>query len=345
MKITGTAVKLASLTLVLMLCTLGIIVVFGQLRFDRTTGYSAVFANATGLRAGQFVRSSGVEIGKVARVDLIDEGRLALVDFRIDDALTLSDSSTAQIRYADLIGNRYLEIQRGAGGDGRLLPPGSTIPIERTQPALDLDALIGGFKPLFRALDPQKVNTIASAIISAFEGQGGTVADILDQTAQLTAALADRDRTLGEVIANLNTVLDTTVAHHEQFGQLIGDLRGLIGGLKNRADPLAQASEHISNAAGTLADLLSDERPVVADTVIHAETILQPLNDRRSELSDLMPKLSEAFQILGRMGGLYGNFFNFFLCDVTLRLNGLQPGGPVREVKVATQPSGRCTPR
>ena len=74
MKITGTAIKLGAFSLVLLLFTAIIIVVFGQLRFDRTTGYSAIFKNASGLRAGQFVRASGVEVGKVDKVELIDGG-------------------------------------------------------------------------------------------------------------------------------------------------------------------------------------------------------------------------------------------------------------------------------
>ena len=43
MKITGTAIKLGAFALVLLLFTAIIIVVFGQMRFDRTTGYSAIF--------------------------------------------------------------------------------------------------------------------------------------------------------------------------------------------------------------------------------------------------------------------------------------------------------------
>ena len=65
--------------------------------------------------------------------------------------------------------------------------------------------MIGGFRPLFRALDPDKVNNIAQSIITVFQGQGGTINDILDQTGQLTSALADRDQAIGEVIRNLNT--------------------------------------------------------------------------------------------------------------------------------------------
>ena len=155
-----------------------------------------------------------MEVGKVNKVRLVDGGRRVRVDFAVDRSLPLYQSTTAQIRYANLIGDRYLELKRGEGeGADRVLPPGGLIPLARTQPALDLDALIGGFRPVFRALDPEKVNTIASAIITVFQGQGGTINDILDQTAQLTSALADRDQAIGEVVKNLNTVLDTTVKH------------------------------------------------------------------------------------------------------------------------------------
>lgn len=346
MRTTGTAIKLGAFSLVLLMFTAVIVIVFGQIRFDRTSAYSAEFSNASGLRAGQFVRASGVEVGKVSKVQLIDGGQRVRVHFDVDRTLPLYQSTTAQIRYQDLIGNRYLELQRGQGeGADRVLPPGGFIPLARTTPALDLDALIGGFKPLFRALDPDKVNNIAQSIITVFQGQGGTINDILDQTAQLTNALADRDQAIGEVITNLNTVLDTTVKHQKEFDQTVNNFEVLITGLKNRADPLGQSVADISNAAGTLGDLLADNRPVLKDTIGHLETIQQPLIDEQAQVEDTLSKVPNALKIIGRAGGVYGDFFNFYLCDLNLKLNGLQPGGPVRTVKVFTQPTGRCTPQ
>src|SRR4029079_4618913 len=143
------------------------------------------------------------------------------------------------------------------GGDNdRRMPAGGTIPVEHTEPALDLDALIGGFRPVFRSLDPDKVNTIAQSIITIFQGQGGTINDILDQTASLTSALADRDQAIGEVIRNLNTVLDTTVKHQQQFDATVQDFEKLITGLKNRKDPIASSVADISEAAGASDDPL-----------------------------------------------------------------------------------------
>ena len=343
MKFTGTAIKLAAFSLVLLLFTVFIIVVFGQIRFDRTTGYSAIFSSASGLRSGQFVRASGVEVGKVAKVELIDGGHQVKVDFNVDRSLPMFDGTTATIRYLNLIGDRYLDLKRGES-DTRL-PAGGTIPIEHTQPALDLDALIGGFRPVFRALDPDKVNNIAQSIVTIFQGQGGTINDILDQTASLTSTLAERDQAIGEVITNLNTVLDTTVKHQKQFDETVQNLEVLITGLKNRADPIADATVQISDAAGSLADLLANNRPLLKPTLSYLEGIQQPLIDQRQEVSDYLASLPPTLKILGRAGGIYGDFFNFYACDISLKLNGLQPGGPVRTVKVTSQPSGRCTPQ
>ena len=343
MRITGTAIKLGAFSLVLLLFTAIIVVVFGQMRFDRTTGYSAIFSNSSGLRAGQFVRASGVEVGKVKDVKLIEGGSKARVDFDVDRSLELFEESTASVRYLNLIGDRYLELKRG--DSDRRMPSGGTIPVERTEPALDLDALIGGFRPLFRALDPEKVNTIAQSIITVFQGQGGTINDILDQTASLTSTLADRDQAIGEVIRNLNTVLDTTVRHQEQFDETLVNFERLITGLKNRADPIASSVADISDAAGTVADLLTDNRPLLQDTVGYLDAVLQPLVDQKDQLNDILSRLPSALKIIGRAGGIYGDFFNFYLCDISLKLNGLQPGGPVRTVRVTSQPSGRCTPK
>ncbi len=346
MSIRGTLIKLGIVSTILALCTALLVVVFGQLRFQRFNVYSAEFSNGSGLKPGQFVRAGGVEVGKVKSVELAENGQRVTVQMNVDKSLPLYQSSTAQIRYANLIGERYVNLDRGTGdGADKVLPPGGLIPLARTQPALDLDALIGGFKPLFKALDPEKVNNIATSLVTVFQGQDGTVANILSQTAQLTSTLADRDRAIGEVITNLNTVLSTVNRHQKEFDSTVSNLEVLITGLKNRADPIADAIADISTASGTLAGLLSDDRPLLQQTIGKLETLQQPFADQPEKLEKLLNEYPPAINLIGRAGGVYGDFFNFYLCDLTLTLNGLQPGGPVRKVRITKQPTGRCTPQ
>jgi len=194
-------------------------------------------------------------------------------------------------------------------------------------------------------LAPDKVNTIASAIVTVFQGQGGTISDILDQTARVTSALADRDEAIGSVVKNLNTVLDSIVNQAGRADATVNNLEKLITGLSDQSRPLADSVANVSKATGSLATLLLDNRPLLQKTVGSAQNVLQPLVAQRDQLDDLAHKLPTALNLLGRSAGTYGDFINLYLCDLTLTLNGLQPGGPVRTVRITQQPTGRCTPQ
>ena len=340
MKITGTAIKLGAFALVLLLFTAIIIVVFGQMRFDRTTGYTALFSNASGLRAGQFVRASGVEVGKVSEVELQDGGRVAEVHFSVERDLQLFQGTTASIRYLNLIGDRYMELKRG--DNDQRLPAGSTIPMERTEPALDLDALVGGFRPLFRALDPNQVNALSGQLISAFQGQGATIGSFLTQTAALTSTLADRDQLIGEVIVNLNTVLGSLGDQSDQFAKGVDSLADLIKGLEARKTDIANGLAYTNAAAGSIADLLSQARPPFQKVITETDRAAGIVVADHDYFDNLVNTLPDAYQALARQG-IYGDYFSFYLCDIVLKLNG--KGGQPVYVKVAGQSTGRCTPR
>ena len=200
-----------------------LVTVFGQFRFDASSTYSAVFSNVSGLKGGNFVRIAGVEVGKVRNMTLHKDGTVT-VEFAIDKNLTLTEGTKAAVRYENLIGDRYLSLDEGAGSVHKL-EPGQTIPLERTSPALDIDALLGGFRPLFRALDPDQVNALSGELLRVFQGQGGTISSVLSQTSALTSTLAGRDQLIGEVIKNLNTVLATFAARDDQFSEGLESFR------------------------------------------------------------------------------------------------------------------------
>src|SRR5207244_9970513 len=136
----------------------------------------------------------------------IEPNSTVSVEFSADDTVVLTEGTRAAVRWADVFGGRYLSLEEGAG-QVKKLAPGQTIPTDRTLPALDLDSLIGGFRPIFRALDPDQVNALTGQLIAAFQGQGTTVNSFLAQTATVTSTLADRDELTGQVITNLNVVL------------------------------------------------------------------------------------------------------------------------------------------
>jgi phospholipid/cholesterol/gamma-HCH transport system substrate-binding protein len=317
-----------------------LIAVFAQLRFQEGQTYNAIFTSVSGLKGGNFVRIAGVEVGKVKSIKIQDDAS-ALVSFSTDDSVILTEGTKAVIRYDDLIGGRYLALEEGAGGI-RKMPPGATIPVDRTAPALDLDALIGGFRPLFRALDPDQVNALSGQLIAAFQGQGPTIGSILTQTAALTNTLADRDALIGQVVGNLDTVLGSLGDHSEKFGTAIDSLSELVHGLQGRKNDISNAVAYANEAAGSIADLLSQARPPLQKTVHETDRTAANVLADHAYFDDLLKTLPDAYRVLNRQA-LNGDFFSFYLCDLVLKLNG--KGGQPVFVKLAGQDSGRCTPQ
>ncbi|WP_102143396.1 MCE family protein [Mycobacterium hubeiense] len=331
------------LTAFLGVCSLGLfalLATFAELRFQDANVYRAEFSNITGLQSGNFVRVAGVEVGKVKNIS-IKRDATVVVGFATDTSVVLTEGSRAAIRYQDLIGGRYLSLEEGVGGMKRLAP-GEVIPVSRTAPALDLDAVIGGFKPLFRALDPEQVNALSAQLIHAFQGEGPTINSLLAQTATFTSALADRDQLIGQTIANLNTVLGTIGDESDQFDKGVDSLSQLVAGLAERKSDIATGLAYTNAAAVTVADLLQQARPAIQRTVHEADRVGELTLADHDYLDNLINTLPDKYKVLSRLG-LYGDYFSFYICDLILKLNG--KGGQPVYVKLAGQSSGRCAPK
>lgn len=327
----------------LLVCVLGmaaIIAVYGQLRFQAERTYNAIFTSVSGLKGGNFVRIAGVKVGKVKKITIRDDAR-AFVEFSADDSVVLTEGTRAVVRYQNLIGDRFLDLEQGVGSV-KILPPGQTIPVERTAPALDLDALIGGFRPLLRALNPNQVNALTGQLIEAFQGQGPTISSFLAQTASVTGTLADRDKLIGQVITNLSTLLGTLGDQSQQFDTTLDSLSQLMRGLADRKTDITNGVANINAAAASITDLLAQARPPLQNTVHQIDRAAGVIVADHDYLDNLLNTLPDKYQILGRQG-LYGDYFSFYLCDAILKLNG--KGGQPIYVKVVSQPSGRCTPK
>ncbi|OHU93743.1 MCE family protein [Mycobacterium talmoniae] len=335
-----TVARVLLFTVACLAFTFALVTVFGQFRFESRTSYRAVFTNVSGLKGGNFVRIAGVEVGKVRDMALGKDGSVT-VDFAIDKDLTLTEGTRAVVRYENLIGDRYLSLEPGPGSV-RTLHPGETIPPARTSPALDVDALIGGFRPLFRALDPDQINALSGQLLKVFQGQGGTISSVLAQTSALTTTLAGRDELIGQVITNLNTVLSTFATRDHEFAEGLDKLSELAQGLADRKADIANGVAYINAAAGSVADLLTAARQPIQDTVTQTDRAAGQVMADHDYVDDLVKTLPDAYQILAR-NGLYGDYFSFYLCDALLKLNG--KGGQPVYVKLVNQPSGRCTPK
>lgn len=336
----GALWRLGIFVLVCVLATFVTLMVFAELRFQNEGRYKAEFDNVSLLETGDFVRIAGVEVGKVRSISVNPEA-IAVVEFTADESVVLTTGTKAAVRYDNLLGDRYLELLEGADSAERLAP-GAVIPMAQTEPALDLDSLIGGFRPLFRALDPDQVNALTSQLIQAFQGQGATIGSFLDQAAGFTNTLADRDQLIGEVISNLNVVLGTLGDETDQLDKTVDNLAELMAGLDARRTELSDGLARVSTSTAAMSEMVEEIRPPLPKVIHETDRLSGNLLLDYDYIDYTMATLPETYQALNRHG-IFGDFFSFYLCDIILKLNG-KGGNPVY-VKVAGQDSGRCTPK
>ncbi|HEY9564869.1 MAG TPA: MCE family protein [Nocardioides sp.] len=319
-------VKLIIFIVITALATGLLAVLIGNITFAPSREYKAVFVNVTGVVKGDDVRVAGVKVGTVQDIEIKDRTR-ALVTFSVADEATVTSTTHAQIRYRNLVGQRYLNLRQE--GEGTKLEAGTTIPVGRTTPALDLTVLFNGFKPLFEALSPQDLNQLSYEIIQVFQGEGGTLESLLGHTASVTRTLADRDQVIGDLIDNLNDVLVTIGDRDKELSSLIINLKTLVDGLAKDKDALLEPLDAISDLAVETAGLVKGIRPPLVKDVKELRKFAGNLAKNRTELDRAMQVLPIKLNKIGRTA-TYGSWFNFYLCGFTGTVKvGLLPEIPV----------------
>jgi len=307
-------IKLCIFVVITVLFTTILGISIANMNTTSTDTYSARFTDATLLLPNDDVRIAGVRVGQVKDVKIVDK-RMAQVDFEVDSGRTLPAGVIAQIKFRNLVGQRYVSLEQGTDTSGKTLQPGGTIPLERTKPALDLTELFNGFKPLFIALNPDDVNKLSYEVIQVLQGEGGTIESLLSHTASLATTIADKDKVIGEVIDNLNSVLDTVNAHTPQLNDTIIKLQQLVTGLNADRKPIGDAIEGLGNLAQSTSGLLEDARQPLKDDISALGTLAGTLNKNEPTLEHFIQFLPGKVATLTRTAD-YGSWFNFYACEV-----------------------------
>lgn len=334
----GTLFKFGTFAVVMAVLTAFLFFIFGQYRTGATTGYSAVFNDASRLKVGQSVRVAGIRVGTVNGVSLQPDKKV-VVKFDADNNVVLTDGTRAAVRYLNLVGDRYLELVDGPGSTKRL-PRGGQIPVDHTAPALDLDLLLGGLKPLVQGLNAQDVNSLSAALLKVFQGEGGTIDSLFSKTTSFSNALADNDQTVQQLIDNLNTVVGTLAKDGPNFSGAIDRLERLLTGLAQDRDPIGAAIDSLSKGTASLADLLSNARRPLAGTVDQLSRLAPLLDEDKDRIDVALQKAPINYRKLVRLGTM-GATIPYYLCGAWLRGTDLQ--GKTVVAPWFRSDAGRCT--
>ncbi|QNE73712.1 MCE family protein [Streptomyces finlayi] len=303
-----------------------------------TTTYKARFTDATGLIVGDSVRIAGVEVGQVESIEVADR-RVAEVGLAVREGRRLPASVTASIKYLNMVGQRYVDLDQGVGPVGESFAAGATIPLSRTTPALDLTQLFNGFQPLFEGLSPPDVNQLAGSIVQVLQGEGGTVDSILQHVGSLTSTVAAKDEVIGQVITNLNTVLKTVNDREAGFDDLVVTLEKLVTGFAGDREPLGEAVTAMGALTTVTADLINDGRKPLKEDIKQLGRLSDQLVKGTPQIERFLQKTPAKMAAIGRLTS-YGSWLNLYLCEAKVSGVTTEDGSAPPTGIAITQP--RC---
>lgn len=256
--------------------------------------YHAEFSDAAGLRPGNDVRLVGVRVGKVTDVALARSGSrsIARVSFTLDPDQHIYGDSKLAIRYLNLTGIRFVDLQQRATS-GAAVAPQSTIGMSNTIPSFDITTVFHGLAPVFAAMSPQDINHFSESMLALTQGDGTGFSRMLDSLTTVLSVVDDRQAVINTIVDNLAKV-SAAVDGRSQY------LNPVIDYLARFGTVIAQAKPNMKRMADDTGELLIQVNGFLASIGLE----LNDTPDLNSIVRQIMPALQAVVGVLALTPGL-----------------------------------------
>ncbi|MET9216820.1 MULTISPECIES: MlaD family protein [unclassified Nocardia] len=290
MKIRGVALRLGVFSLV-MLAVLGLVFTLIKRPVSGDTeAHDALFTDANGLKVGNDVRMFGVQVGKIEKISL--EGDKAKVHLTVKTDTPIYDNSKLAIRYQNLTGQRYIDLQQ-APNPGTRIAADARIGAHMTVPSFDVTSLFSGLKPVLATLSPEAINQFTASMLAVIEGDGSGLGPALTAIDQLASYAEDRQQVIDTLIRNLSTLGD-------RHGGRVGYLLPLLARLTDIFEAMQRNIGGVAQFAATAPSVLA---PV--DRLLASLGLVEGGSaEVDAMIRGLFPDPQEAVAVFGRLPGL-----------------------------------------
>lgn len=277
-----TIVKIVAFAAVIGVLTYVIIAILEPSSDGASSERSAVFSDASGLKPRDGVRLAGVKVGYVTAIGL--KGPTAVVHFQLNNDVAITSSTTAAVRYQNLLGQRYVELIGAAQGktQGAAL---TQVALDKTVPSFDVSTLFNGFKPVFDTLNADEINELQSNLLRVAQGDGRGISPVLEQVANITAYGDQRSEIITNIVTSLGQVSDQLEGRSAQLVELVDKLGSIV-------DEFSRVSDRLRESLGEINR--SMEKTVIAGEQLESTydqsfaTIYQRLAREPGELEGLL---------------------------------------------------------
>jgi phospholipid/cholesterol/gamma-HCH transport system substrate-binding protein len=312
----------------------------------------AEFLNASQLVKGNLVQIGGTKVGTVDDIEISKDGQ-AVITLKIsDDYAPLKQGTKATIRQASQSGiaNRYVDLTLPSGDSDQQddIEDGSTITIDKTTTAVDLDQLFNVFNPPTRKA-VQDFFKNSGRLYGGKERQQRLAFRYLNPALSTSSRLfneLNRDTPrLERFLVDSARLVSTVAERRDDLAAFVGNANTTFRALGNQSDALSESVERLPDFMRTanttfvnLRAALDDVDPLVDASKPVARKLEPFLNELRPLARDARPTVRDLNDIVlkpGRDNDLYNLTTTFPPLDSaanTTKRRSVDAGGGPRNV-------------
>ncbi|WP_067574706.1 MlaD family protein [Nocardia acidivorans] len=285
MTVKGAALRLGLFTTVIVVVLMLVIAAIERPVSGDTETHDALFTDANGLKVGDDVRMYGVQVGKIKHIEL--EGTKARVQLSVKTDAPIYDNSKLAIRYQNLTGQRYIDLQQQPR-PGQRLAAGKRIEIDHTVPSFDVTSLFNGLKPVLATISPEAINQFSASMVALIEGDGSGVGPAMDAIGKLASYVDNRQQVIGTLIRNMSDLDDRLSGRVHYLVPLLARLSDIFQALQSNIGGLAQFAMTAPSVLGPIDSLM---RTLGIDSGSDVDALIRRI----------FPDAQEAVEVFGRL--------------------------------------------
>jgi ABC-type transporter Mla subunit MlaD len=248
------------------------------------------------------------------------------------NALPLHADAGAEVRKKNLLGETYIDLQRGSSGGQ--IADGGQIPVSRTVPITAIDQVLAIFDPqtvqrvqlLINALgsattnNGQNMNSEASSANQLITALNGPALELSVRQQQVQDIVLELQRLYGMLVNQRTQVRDEFVTWNQVMGQLASQ-ESSIGGTVQQADALlTNLDTLVAGQSGNIRAVLTALPAALTSTnsfLTQANAISSDLAPYRQYINDIFPGLQSSFADLDPNGNHFWSVFSNN-CDIVV---------------------------
>ncbi|MGV9744870.1 MCE family protein [Rhodococcus zopfii] len=280
--------------------------------------FTAEFTSARGLYVGDDVRVMGVDVGRVTGLE--PHGDRVLVTFEIDADRPVPAEVRAAVMAPTLVSARFVQLAP-AYTEGPRLPPGSTIPIERTAVPVEWDEVTRQLAELTAELgpapdDPQgPLGEVLDVAASNVEGRGTDLRTTAEELSAALRTVSDGRGDLFAVVRNLQVFVDALSNSHEQIVSFNNRMSSVTQILDANRDDMGAALGSLDTALDDVGRFVRDNRERIGGTVDRTSELAETLAAQRDGVAQVLHVAPTA---LSNLQGIYQPAHNTVVSALSL---------------------------